>query len=293
MNPLLADIKAFHEKYGLAYDGNPQMLTTTMHKFRTAFMQEELDEYCSANDQYLKDKFQLPTIPPPSQAQCLADLFDGLIDIVYVALGTAYLHGFDFESGWALVHEANMEKVRAESPSSSQRHSAFDVVKPEGWKAPNLLPLVVPSYRAPDLSSFPDQLAAECIDKGKEVPHIICLCGSTSFRTAFEEANLQLTLAGHIVLTVGGFGHSGHTITDDQKVELDELHLEKIDMADAILVLDVGGYIGESTRREMAYALYMNKPIFMMQQKTDAYLAQNTHSLGKVLAENLKGWHDR
>lgn len=94
-------------------------------------------------------------------------------------------------------------------------------------------------------------------------PVIVCLCGSTRFSDAFQQANYDLTLAGEIVLTVGCDTKSdaGLGITPEQKVALDELHKRKIDLADYILVLNVGGYIGESTRGEIAYAQAQGKRI--------------------------------
>ena len=85
---------------------------------------------------------------------------------------------------------------------------------------------------------------------------VITLCGSTRFKDAFMEAQKRLTLEGNIVISVGLFGHSG----DDEvwmngtKEMLDDMHKRKIDMADEIFVINVGGYIGSSTRSEIAYA---------------------------------------
>lgn len=93
-------------------------------------------------------------------------------------------------------------------------------------------------------------------------PTIVCLCGSTRFSDAFQKANLLETLAGNIVLTIGCDLRSDtvtfRDLSDEQRAEikasLDELHLRKIDLADEVLILNVNGYIGESTRRELAYA---------------------------------------
>ena len=75
-------------------------------------------------------------------------------------------------------------------------------------------------------------------------------------------------MAGRIVLSVGFYPHSqaqahGEDVgcTPEQKVRLDELHLRKIDLADEILVLDVGGYVGESTSREIVHAVKTGKPV--------------------------------
>lgn len=99
-------------------------------------------------------------------------------------------------------------------------------------------------------------------------PTIVCLCGSTRFHEAFQQANCEETLAGRIVLSVGFFGHSAETAhggslscTPEQKLRLDDLHLRKIDLADEILVLNVDGYVGESTTREIAYAAAAGKKI--------------------------------
>jgi hypothetical protein len=123
-------------------------------------------------------------------------------------------------------------------------------------------------------------------------PKIVCLCGSTKFKEAFQKANLDETLAGNIVLSVGCYTHSDDElrITEEQKKRLDELHLRKIDLADEVFVLNVRRctkcgctddpyacagagcdfgkfecdfqpYIGESTAREIEYAKKLGKPI--------------------------------
>ena len=97
----------------------------------------------------------------------------------------------------------------------------------------------------------------------KNRPRIICLCGSTRFLAAFREANLKETLVGKIVLSIGCDFKSddalGLSVVDKER--LDRLHLRKIDLADDIYILNVGGYIGSSTRKEIEYAKSLNKPI--------------------------------
>ena len=100
-------------------------------------------------------------------------------------------------------------------------------------------------------------------EKEKDRPKIVCLCGSTRFFKQFDEANYKLTLQGVIVLSIGCNTKSdeGLGITDEQKSMLDELHKRKIDIADEVHVLNVGGYIGKSTRSEIDYAVAHGKPI--------------------------------
>jgi dienelactone hydrolase len=85
-------------------------------------------------------------------------------------------------------------------------------------------------------------------------PTIVTICGSTRFRAEMTVANRELTLAGHIVLAPGVFGHDGDEMTEQQKDDLDRLHLQKIDMADEVYVVNPGKYVGQSTRREIEYA---------------------------------------
>ena len=99
---------------------------------------------------------------------------------------------------------------------------------------------------------------------------VITLCGSTRFKDEFMEAQKRLTLEGNIVISVGLFGHSGdHEVWENMdegtltatKEMLDDMHKRKIDMADEIFVINVGGYIGESTRSEIEYALRHGKKV--------------------------------
>ena len=94
---------------------------------------------------------------------------------------------------------------------------------------------------------------------------VITLCGSTRFKEDFERVNRELTLLGNIVISVGAFGHAGDTFTEEQKVMLDDIHKRKIDMADAIYVINKDGYIGASTRSEIQYALRLGKQIIYME----------------------------
>ncbi len=99
---------------------------------------------------------------------------------------------------------------------------------------------------------------------------VITLCGSTRFKDEFMEAQKRLTLQRCIVISVGLFGHSGDqevwenmdegTLTKTKEM-LDDMHKRKIDMADGIYVINVGGYIGSSTRGEIEYAKATGKTV--------------------------------
>jgi len=97
-------------------------------------------------------------------------------------------------------------------------------------------------------------------------PEIVCICGSTRFADEMSAANRELTLAGVIVVAPGVFlrtedRDADQVITHEQKAALDALHLRKIDLADRVLVVNPGGYVGESTSREIAYAHATGKPV--------------------------------
>jgi len=93
-------------------------------------------------------------------------------------------------------------------------------------------------------------------------PLIVTLCGSTKFKQEFIDANFNETMAGNIVLSVGGFGNSDHrSLTENEKQMLGTLHKRKIDLSDEILVLNIGGYIGKSTKDEIEYARQHGKDI--------------------------------
>lgn len=95
---------------------------------------------------------------------------------------------------------------------------------------------------------------------------VITLCGSTRFKNEFIKIQKLFTLDGWIVISVGCFGHSGDSFTEEQKIMLDDMHKRKIDMADAIYVINVGGYIGESTKSEIEYAKNTGKSIFYLEE---------------------------
>ena len=97
---------------------------------------------------------------------------------------------------------------------------------------------------------------------------VITLCGSTKFKEEYLDAQKRLTLEGNIVISVGLFGHSGdnEVWSEGTKAMLDDMHKRKIDMADEIFVINVGGYIGESTQSEIEYAKSTGKGVKFLEQ---------------------------
>lgn len=99
---------------------------------------------------------------------------------------------------------------------------------------------------------------------------VITLCGSTKFKEDFIRMQRELTLKGYVVISVGLFGHADGeyqtVLTEEVKEMLDDMHLQKIDMAEAIYVINPGGYIGSSTRKEIEYAKMKGKQIMYLEQ---------------------------
>lgn len=105
--------------------------------------------------------------------------------------------------------------------------------------------------------------------------NVVTLCGSTKFKDQFMDAQKKLTLQGNIVISVGLFGHSGDnevwesmdegTLTKTKEM-LDDMHKRKIDMSDEIYVINVGGYIGDSTKSEIEYAKKKGKKITYLEE---------------------------
>lgn len=112
------DVSEFHVKMNQDYAGTPRQLTPEMLSFRMTFMMEELQEFNLAGQQ-----------------GDLLRMADSLVDLVYVALGTAYLMGLPWELMWEQVHKANMDKECAAGGDTG--YKKFKVVKPQGWVSPD------------------------------------------------------------------------------------------------------------------------------------------------------------
>jgi len=122
------DVGAFHERFGLPVSrnsGSPRALEREVIDYRIKFLKEELQEFIEG---FSEDDN--------------AKMFDALLDLVYVALGTAHFLNYPWQEGWNLVQKANMAKVRAKKASESKRNSTWDVVKPPGWTPPDIASLL-------------------------------------------------------------------------------------------------------------------------------------------------------
>lgn len=133
------DVSLFHEKYRLEPTDDPgHRLPKDMLEFRLKFMLEELCEYAEAiGANMYSNKIAAEFTVNRFSAFDPDKALDAICDLVYVAVGTACLHRFNFNEAWARVQEKNMQKVRVESPDQSKRKSKYDVVKPEGWTPPD------------------------------------------------------------------------------------------------------------------------------------------------------------
>lgn len=116
---------------------------------------------------------------------------------------------------------------------------------------------------------------------GRRKYPVVTLCGSTRFKKEFEEIQKRLTLEGNIVISVGLFGHSGDEevwenmnegTKTQTKMMLDDMHKEKINMANGIFVVNPKGYIGESTWSEICYARMVCKEIHSLEPIDDAQI---------------------
>lgn len=167
---------------------------------------------------------------------------DALGDLIYVVVGAAVTYGIPLKQVFDEIHKSNMTKAVRDPNDTRLRNKGESYV-------PANIPLA--------------------LVKGTEpTPIVVCLCGSTKFKKEFEEANKKLTCAGSIVLSVGFFGHMEGPLSDESNLKqaLDNLHKRKIDLADCIFVINVGGYIGKSTRSEIEYAQANGVPVHYLEE---------------------------
>jgi len=116
---------------------------------------------------------------------------------------------------------------------------------------------------------------------------IVCLCGSTRFYRAFDDLNFWFTIQGYIVLSIGCNAKSdeGLNLTTEDKVSLGDLHKRKIDLCGSVFVLDVGGYIGDSTRSEIEYAEKIGRHVRYLSKDIPEYV-ESVDPVQALRAEN-------
>ena len=149
-----------------------------------------------------------------------------------------------------------------------------------------------------------DLLNRETVEDDTGLPQVpkaevVTICGSTKFKEAIMAENARLTTEGKVVISLGLFGHTDlpdynwDTDASDLKTMLDALHAQKIDMADRVHVVNVGGYYGESTTREIAYARTLGKPItFMEVVQGDAQKNSSQHECNaNCYTQNENDYH--
>lgn len=127
------DVVQFHTKFGINYQGKPRVLPQGEQGNRLRFLNEELEEYRMAMLLCTRE-LEADDLDKAEFNHNLAECLDALVDLVYVAMGTAHLHGFDFNEAWRRVHAANMLKTRGEGWKK--------VIKPPGWEPPNHVDLI-------------------------------------------------------------------------------------------------------------------------------------------------------
>ncbi len=97
----------------------------------------------------------------------------------------------------------------------------------------------------------------------------LTLCGSLKFEPYWHEANKQLGLAGHIcysVMTFPSIEGAKSWYTDEQKWTLDLAHLAKIEESEGVVMLNIAGYLGESSMRELEWARMRDKKVFWTEE---------------------------
>jgi predicted HAD superfamily Cof-like phosphohydrolase len=114
-------VAQMHQQFGLAYEGPPRHLDNSEFNFRLGCLREELDEF--------------------NEALLLADQFDALLDLMVFTIGTMLRMGLPIDEGFRRVMAANCQKQLAATQADSKRGFALDLVKPAGWKAPDLTDL--------------------------------------------------------------------------------------------------------------------------------------------------------
>lgn len=138
------DVGQFHQQFRLDnttfFDPGPREVTKDLIEFRMKFLCEELQEFLEGVGlSFITSLYDLVMRNSEwDKHKSDPQMFDALIDLVYVAYGTAHIMGYPWEEGWTEVQKANMTKVRAERAEQSARGGTFDVIKPPGFEPPDI-----------------------------------------------------------------------------------------------------------------------------------------------------------
>lgn len=115
------DIHEFHNKFNVPFRPTQRRPNRGVVQYRVKFMLEELEEFVQA-----------------AKKDDLVQMTDALVDLVYVAMGTAWMLNLPFPAAWIEVHSANMRKERAKADGDSKRGTSLDIIKPKDWQPPCL-----------------------------------------------------------------------------------------------------------------------------------------------------------
>lgn len=183
------DVRFFHQKFGVPMATEPSFLNPEALEFRIKFLKEELQEFIDAHAAY-----------------DMHGAADALVDLAYVLHGTALMMGLPWPALWNEVQRANMAKVRATNASQSKRGSALDVIKPEGWKAPDHIvalgagpwPMLQHTSEPAPQDLFADELADAKATKPLKVFGISWHCAgdeAVSFKVVEAESSTAAIIA--------------------------------------------------------------------------------------------------
>ena len=90
---------------------------------------------------------------------------------------------------------------------------------------------------------------------------IITLCGSLRYKKEMMIIAEKMALEGNCILTPVYPVLEDYDRTDEQLIKLKEAHFKRIELSDAILVVNIDNYIGNSTNLEIEYAKKLEKEI--------------------------------
>ena len=91
---------------------------------------------------------------------------------------------------------------------------------------------------------------------------VITVCGSYKFKKEMNEITEKMALKGNCMLTpIELTKPNKEAYTKEEALMIDKMHKEKIKLSNTILVVNVGGYIGNSTKSEIEYAKSLNKEV--------------------------------